>query len=137
MEKEASVQVAVKKRNKALVVRFVQAAFFAAFLGGASLSVAPAFAPEGLQDSLLAAIRGTCRPADGSSSFHNPQRQELRLERSRSTAAQPFAAGMPARPPDHLPLPEHAGACGHFHSFRLLGGLFVTRPARAPPVSLS
>lgn len=127
----------MKKRDTALVVRFVQAALFAAFLGGASLSVAPAFAPEGLQDSLLAAIRGTCRPAEGSSSFHNPQRQELRLERSRSTAAQPFAAGLPARRADHTPLPENAGACGHLQSHRLLGGLFVTRPARAPPATLS
>ncbi|QOY88047.1 hypothetical protein [Paludibaculum fermentans] len=120
-----------------MVVRFVQAALFAAFLGGASLSVAPAFAPEGLQDSLLAAIRGSCRPAEGSSSFHNPQRQELRLERSRSTAAQPFAAGLPTRRADHTPLPENAGACGHFQSNRLLGGLFTTRPARAPPSFLS
>ncbi|MGC4054681.1 MAG: hypothetical protein QM757_38015 [Paludibaculum sp.] len=118
-------------------LRFVQAALFAALLGGAGLRVAPVVATEGLQDSLLAAIRGTVRPADGSSSFHNPQRQELRLERSRSTAAQPFAAGMPARRADHNPLPDSAGACGRFQVHRLAAGLFDTSPARAPPALLS
>ncbi|MGJ5818659.1 hypothetical protein [Paludibaculum fermentans] len=127
----------MKKRDKVMVLRFAQAVLFTAFLGGASLSVAPSLAPEALQDSLLAAVRGTCCPAEGSSSFHNPQRQELRLERSRSTAAQSFAAGMPQRRADHSPLPNHAGACGHFRSHRLPGGLFVTRPARAPPAFLS
>ncbi|WP_394766428.1 hypothetical protein [uncultured Paludibaculum sp.] len=117
-------------------MRFAQAALFAIFLGGAAFTSAPGLAPEGIPDSLLAAIRGTCRPAE-STSFHHPPRPEMRLERTRSAAAQPFAAGLPARRADHARLPENPGARGHFQTGRLPGGLFDTRPARAPPALLS
>ena len=126
---------AVKRVRPILAVRLAQAALLAvlAVASGLTTGQLPAGA---LQDSLLAAFRGPAGPPDNSS-FHNPQRQEHRLEHARSTAVQPFAAGLPAGWCGVAPLPVLAGAGARGPLGRISGGLYDTCPARAPPSLLS
>lgn len=126
----------MKLRCSVISGKLAQAALFAVILGGAGVQTAVSYTPNRLPDSLVAAIRGSSRTSDGST-FHDPQRPEPRLERTRSTAAQPFAAGLPASHSARSPLPAQTRHMSCGHAGRLTAGLFDTRLARAPPSPLS
>lgn len=133
--RRARAPFAVKRVRPNLAVRLAQAALLAVLAAASGLSTAQL--PAGaLQDSLLAALRGPAGPPDNSS-FHNPQRPELRLGHARSTAVQPFAAGLPAGWSGVTPLPVLSGAGARGPLGSVSAGLYDTCPARAPPSLLS